>query len=352
MIARLQAIRKHDIREDVPMQKKRTAALTSAIMRAVRLCLGFVVLVCACPLASNAQDWPAKPVKIVVAFAPGGTADLFARMLAAEMSNTFKQQFYVENIAGSAGAIGSLQASRAQPDGYTLLLGGAGPLLTSPAINPNVGYDTLRDFTHIGMIAGDGYVLGANAASSLKTFADVKRVGGQKPLSAGSPGAGSLGHLIIEQIKRKAGVQLQHVPFRSAGESMSAVLGNHVDLSIQTFSSAGEQVRSGKMTGLAVTSTERVAAFKDAPTFTELGLSDVGGVAWFWLTAPARLPPDIVGKLNTEVRRIVKMPETRRRFDNDALVTMDIDAEALTAVIAKEVATWGPLAKEIGLRVQ
>jgi tripartite-type tricarboxylate transporter receptor subunit TctC len=334
------------------MNEKRTAAFSTPVMLAVRLCFGLTVLIGAGTQACRAQDWPAKPVKIVVAFAPGGTADLFARLLAAEMSNTFKQQFYVENIAGSAGAIGSLQASRAQPDGYTLLLGGAGPLLTSPAINPNVGYDTLRDFTHIGMIAGDGYVLGANAASSLKTFADVKRVGTEKPLSAGSPGAGSLGHLIIEQIKRKAGVQLQHVPFRSAGESMSAVLGNHVDLSIQTFSSAGEQVRSGKMTGLAVTSAERVTAFKDAPTFTELGLSDVGGVAWFWLAAPAKLSPDIVGRLNAEVRRIVKLPETRRRFDNDALVTMDVDAAALTAVIAKEVATWGPLAREIGLRVQ
>jgi tripartite-type tricarboxylate transporter receptor subunit TctC len=311
-----------------------------------------LALACAWPQAVRAQEWPSKPVKIVVAFAPGGAADLFARMLAAEMSVTFKQQFYVENIAGSAGAIGSGQVARAAPDGYTLLIGGAGPLLTSPAINPNVGYDTLRNFTHIAMIAGDGYVLISNPSSNLKTFADVRREGGQKELSAASPGAGSLGHLIIEQIKRKANVQLGHVPFRSAGESMTAVLGNHVALSIQTFSSAGEQVRSGKVLGLAVTSAERVAAFKDAPTFTELGLGEIGGVAWFWLTAPAGLPADVVGKLNAEVRRIVKLPATRQRFDNDALVTMDIDSAALTAVIAKEVATWGPLAKDIGLRVQ
>ena len=240
----------------------------------------------------SAQAWPAKPVKIVVAFAPGGAADLFARILAAEMSTTFKQQFYVENIAGSAGAIGTGQVARAAPDGYTLLIGGAGPLLTSPAINPNVGYDPLRDFSHIAMIAGDGYVLIANAASPLKTFADVKQAGSKEPLSIGSPGAGSLGHLIIEQIKRKAGVQLSHVPFRSAGESMTAVLGNHVALAIQTFSSSGEQVRAGKVIGLAVTSPERVPAFKDSPTFTELGLPDVGGVAWFWLAAPANVSPD------------------------------------------------------------
>ena len=133
---------------------------------------------------------------------------------------------------------------------------------------------------------------------------------------------------------------------------MTAVLGGHVDLAIQTFSSAGEQVRGGLVSGLAVTSAERVPAFKDSPTFSELGLSDIGGVAWFWLAAPANLPADIVGKLNSEVRRIVKLPETRKRFENDALVTMDVDAAALTAVIAKEAATWGALAKDIGLRVQ
>jgi tripartite-type tricarboxylate transporter receptor subunit TctC len=302
--------------------------------------------------AAQAQDWPSRPVKIVVAFAPGGAADLFARLLAAEMSSTFRQQFYVENIPGSAGAIGSAQAARARPDGHTLLIGGAGPLLTSPAINPNVGYDTLRDFTHIAMIAGDGYVLISNPTSGPKAFADLKQLGGQNAPTVGSPGAGSLGHLIIEQIKRKAGIQLAHVPFRSAGESMTGVLGGHVTLAIQTFSSAGEQVRAGKVTGLAVTSSERVAAFKDTPTFAELGLRDVGGVAWFWLAAPANLPADIVGKLNSEVRRIVKLPETRQRFERDALLTMDVDSAALTGVIAKEVATWGPLAKDIGLRVQ
>jgi tripartite-type tricarboxylate transporter receptor subunit TctC len=288
----------------------------------------------------------------VVAFAPGGAADLFARLIAAEMSKTFKQQFYVENIAGSAGAVGSAQASRAQPDGYTLLIGGAGPMLTSPAINPNVGYDTLRDFTHIGMIAGDGYVLIAKQGSEFKTFADVQRVGATIALTTGSPGGGSLGHLIIEQIKLKTGIKLQHVPFRSAGESMTAVLGGHVNLAIQTFSSAGEQVRGNLVAGVAVTSAERVPAFRDAPTFAELGLADIGGVAWFWLAGPANLPGPIVGKLNAEVRRVVKLPEIRKRFDSDSLVTMDIDAVALTALIAQQVATWGTVAKAIGLRVQ
>src|ERR1700674_2905048 len=222
------------------------------LLKAAAFGLVLVAAALASTSALPAQDWPSKPVKIVVAFAPGGTADLFARLLAVEMSSTFKQQFYVENIAGSSGAIGSGQITRALADGYTLLIGGAGPLLTSPAINPNVGYDTLRDFTHIAMIAGEGYVLVANPASDLKTFADVTRWGRRTALTIGSPGTGSLGHLIIEQIKLKTGMSLQHVPFRSAGESMTAVLGGHIQLAIQTFSSAGEQMRAGKITGLAV----------------------------------------------------------------------------------------------------
>jgi len=303
-------------------------------------------------LVAEAQDWPSKPVRIVVAFAPGGTADLFGRLLATEMSTTFHQQFYVDNVPGSAGAIGSGQAARARPDGYTLLIGGAGPLLTGPAINANVGYDPLRDFAHVAMVAGEGYLLAAAATSDLGTFADVQRLGATRALTVGSPGAGSLGHLIIEQIKRKAAIELQHVPFRSAGESMTAILGGHVDLAIQTFSSTGEQLRAGKVVGLATTAGERVPAFKDTPTFAELGFHDITGVAWFWLAAPAGLPADIVSRLNAEVRRIVRLPETRQRFERDALITMDLDPAALTAVISREVGTWGALAREIGLRVK
>ena len=321
-------------------------------LKATGFAAALVAVVLSSALASFAQNWPTKPVKIVVAFAPGGAADLFARMLTAELSKTFRQQFYVENIAGSAGAIASGQVSRALADGYTILIGGAGPLLTSPAINPNVAYDTLRDFTHIAMIAGDRQVLVSNPASDLKTFADVTRLGRQNALTIGSPGTGSLGHLTIEQIKRETGISLQHVPFRSAGESMTAVLGGHIQLAIQTLSSAVEQMRAGRVIGLAVTSSERVPAFKNLPTFAECGLRDVGGVAWFWLAAPANLSADIVAKLNNEVRRILKLPDIRRRFESNALVTMNVDSAALTAFIAQEVTTWGLLAKEISLRVQ
>src|SRR4249920_2148793 len=154
-----------------------------------------------------AEDWPARPVKIVVAFAPGGSADQFGRLLAAELSAAFKQQFFVENRAGNSGAIGSAQVARAEADGYTLLIGGSGPHLTGPAINPNIGYDPLKDFTHIAMIGADSYAWAANPALGVKSIADLvslAKTRRQNPITSSSPGPGSLGHLLIEQFKRKA----------------------------------------------------------------------------------------------------------------------------------------------------
>jgi tripartite-type tricarboxylate transporter receptor subunit TctC len=315
------------------------------------LCLS-ALAVLALPVGASADGWPVKPVKIVAAFAPGGAADLYARMVAAELSATFRQQFYVENRPGSSGAVGSAQVTRAEPDGYTLLIGGAGPMFTGPAVNPNIGYDPLRDFTHIAMIAGDGYIISAGPDSDIKSFADMMRIARQGPVTCGSPGAGSLAHLIIEQLRRDLKINLQHVPFRSAADSLTSLVGNHVGLSIQSFSSVGEQIRAHRVVPIAVTDRARAPGFPDVPSLGELGYPDIGGVAWFWLAGPANLPPAIVMRLNAEVRRIVTLPDIARRFEADALLTEDLDPEALNRVIAKRVAMWTALARDIGLKVQ
>ena len=145
---------------------------------------------------AEAEDWPKKPVKIVVAFGPGGTADILGRIVASELSLALGQQFYVENKPGNSGAIGSGQVVRAEPDGYTLLIAGAGPHLVGPAVNPNIGYDTLRDFSHIAMIAGDSFMLAASPALGVKSFADLVQLARTTPVTCGSPGTGSQGHLV------------------------------------------------------------------------------------------------------------------------------------------------------------
>jgi tripartite-type tricarboxylate transporter receptor subunit TctC len=322
--------------------------LTSAI----RIVLTVVAAMLGWHSVALAQDWPTKPVKIVVAFGPGGTADVLGRLLAAELSGALGQQFYVENRPGNAGALGSAQVVRAEPDGYTLLIGGAGPHLTGPAINPNIGYATMRDFTHIAMIAGDSFMLAASTSLGVKSFADLVKIAREKSVNCGSPGAGSQGHLVQLLINRAVGIKLQPVPYRSAAEAMTDLIGNHVALALQPAISVGEQVRAGKAVGLAVTSLERNPVFKDIPTFKELGYADVRGVAWFWLTGPKNIPAPIVAKLNAEVRKIIASPKIKEQFAKTALSTMDLDVAGLNRFLADEVALWGALAKEVGLKVQ
>jgi len=298
----------------------------------------------------HAQDWPAKPVKIVVPFAAGGSSDQLARLLAGELTTTFKQQFFIENRTGSAGAVGSAQVARAEPDGYTFVNAGSGPHLTGPAINSNIGYDPLNDFTHIAVEAADSFVLVAGSALGVKSVAELVALARTKPLTSASPGPGSLGQLILERFKRRAGVDIQHVPAPNSG--MNEVLGNHISLTMTTLLTAGEMIRSGKVVPLAVTSAQRHPAYPDIPTFAEQGFPDVRGETWFWLAGPKNLPASIVVKLNAEIRRLNKTAKMRAHFDQLALSTLDLDPAAVSKFVADEYAFWAPLAKEVGLTVQ
>jgi tripartite-type tricarboxylate transporter receptor subunit TctC len=311
---------------------------------------------CACVMAAispsqlHAQAWPTRPVKIVVAFSPGGSADQLGRLLAQELSMTFGQQFYVENKPGSSGSIGSAMVAHAPADGYSLLVAGSGAHLTGPAINPNIGYDPLKDFTHIAMIAADSFVVAANPTLGATSIPELVKLAHSKPLTSSSPGAGSLGHLILEQFNRRAGVDIQHVPSPNSG--MLDVLGNHISMSFTTLLTAGEHIRSGGMVGLAVTSSERNPVYRTIPTFAEQGYPDVRGDTWFWLAGPKNLPGDIVTRLNQEVRRIVKLPRMQLYIEEMALMTRDLDPVEVTGFVRQEFAYWAPLAKEVGLTVQ
>jgi tripartite-type tricarboxylate transporter receptor subunit TctC len=308
------------------------------------------------PTSLQAQEWPSRPVKIVVAFAPGGSADQFGRLMAAELSSAFKQQFFIENRPGNSGTIGSAQVARAEPDGYTLLIGGSGPHLTAPAINPNVGYDPLRDFTHIAMIGADSYAWVANPALGVKSIAELvtlaksRKENRKDPITSSSPGPGSLGHLLIEQFKRKADIEILHVPAPNSG--VTDVLGNHISMTLTAMMTVGEQVKAGQLVALAVTSTERNPVFRSIPTFGEQGYPDVRGDTWFWLCGPRNLPNDVVNRLSETTRRIVKSPRIQEHFQKLALLSKDLDVPAVQDFIAEEYAFWAPLAKNAGLRVQ
>ena len=310
------------------------------------------LLIGATPASASAQEWPARPVKIIVGFAPGSSADQLARLFGQELSTAFKQQFYVEYRQGNSGSIAALDTARAAPDGYTLMMGGSGPHITIPTLHPKIGYDPMKDFTHIAMIAGDSYVLAANPALGVHDIAGLVRLAkaSAAPLTSSSPGPGSLGQILLEEFKRKAGIDITHVPAPDSG--LMEVLGNHINMTITVPLTAGEQIKAGKVVGLAMSSTKRDPAYPGIATFAEQGYPEVTGATWFWLTAPKKVPPPIAEKLNAEVRRILKLPRVRQYFERQALLSMDLDLAATNAFVGSEVARWGALAKTVGLTMQ
>src|SRR5580700_1293902 len=225
--------------------------------RLATLALAATALIATAVAPTSAQEWPTRSVKIIVAFSPGGSADQFGRLVAEELSETFGQQFYIEYHPGSSGTIGAALTARAAPDGYTLMIGGSGPHITSPVINPNIGYDPIRDFSHIAMIGADSFVLIASPGLGVNDLTGLAQRGHaeRSPLTFSSPGPGSLGELMMLQFARKAGIELVHVPAPNSG--LLEVLGNHIAMSMTGLLTSSEQIKVGKVVALAVSSTER-----------------------------------------------------------------------------------------------
>jgi tripartite-type tricarboxylate transporter receptor subunit TctC len=303
---------------------------------------------------THAQEWPNKPVKVIVPFTAGGSTDRMGRVVADELSRVFKQQFVVENRVGGGGTVGAGQVARAEPDGYTLVVGGYGPMVLGPSATPNIGYDPLKDFTHIAMIGGESYVLAAHSSLGVKTLADLIKLAQSRTTSinVGSPGVGTLGQLMVEQLRRKASaMNLNHIPYRGGAPLVADLLGNHVTVGAVPIASANEHIKAGTLTPLAVSSSERIAAVKDVPTFVEAGYPDIGGSIWFWLSGPKNLPAPIMEKLSKEVRRFIKTPEIQAQFERDILQSKDMTPAELNGFIADELKRWSSFVAEAGLKM-
>jgi tripartite-type tricarboxylate transporter receptor subunit TctC len=301
---------------------------------------------------ARAQDWPNRPVKVVVPFGAGGAADRLGRIAADHLSKAFKQQFYIENRVGAGGAVASKDVARADADGYTLLVGGSGPHIMGPAENPNIGYDPVGDFTHIAMIGGESYALSAQASLGVKTFKELIALskGRAEPINVGTPGAGSLGQLTIEALLLKKTANLNHVPYRGGAPLLTDFFGNHIPLASTPILPIIQHAAAGTIVPLGVTSTVRVAALKDVPTFEELGYPEMTGAIWFWLAGPKSLPAPLVARLNAELRSFIGSPETKAQFEKSALLSMDADSGALTRYIAGEIKRWTAFVEEKGVK--
>ncbi|HLB13913.1 MAG TPA: tripartite tricarboxylate transporter substrate binding protein [Burkholderiales bacterium] len=295
-----------------------------------------------------AQDWPARPVKIVAPFAPGGSADTLGRMVAEKLSVRLNQNFVVENRPGAGGVIGSEAVAKAPPDGYTLVVSGIASHVIAPAMNP-APFDPLKSFTHIALFGGPPVVFVVHPgleARNLDEFIGLSksRAGG---LSYGSPGQGTQGHLTAEILKAQSGANLTHVPYKGAALAMSDLMGGHIPAVSSTLTTAATQIKAGKARALALSSARRLPDFPDVPTFGESGYPELVATVWFSLSGPAGLPPAIVSKLNAEVRDALKLPEVRRRLESDGVEPNDLDAAAFTAFVRAEIERWTPLARAV-----
>src|SRR5262245_43436899 len=303
----------------------------------------------AAPVSS--QNWPDKPVKIIVPFGAGGSGDTLARVVAEHLSATFKQQFVVENRTGAGGMIGAQAIASSPPDGTTIGITNLSTLSLVPVINPSAPYHPLNDFTHIAYVAGAPVALAATPTTGVKTlkeFIDYANKLG-KPITFASSGVGSDGHLMGEAIALSTKIKVEHVPYRSTSQALTDVVAGHVAFCTFTLSSTAQFLRAGTLTGIAVTSPERMPDNPDIPTFKELGYPELVGTTWFSLSGPAKLPADIVQKLNTEIARIVALPDVQARLRRDGFIAQPMSPADFTKFVADENKRWKPLIEAAGL---
>lgn len=300
-----------------------------------------------------AQAWPAKPVRVVVPYAPGGTSDTLGRIVAKHLGEAMKQTFVVENRAGAGGAIGSDLVAKSAPDGYTLVVSGVGSHAIAPSLAKKFPYDPVKDFTHIALFGGPPNVVAIHPsvpAKNLKEFvayakADPGRV------TYGSPGNGTQGHLFGEYLKQLVKIEMAHVPYKGAGPAVSDLMAGHISAVSTTFTTAAGQIRAGKVRPLAISSKSRLPDFPDIPTFAELGHPELVATTWFSLSGPPGMPNEIVQRLNTEVRRILQLPEVKEKLRSEGIEPGNLDPQATSAYIAAELKRWAPVVRSSGAQV-
>jgi tripartite-type tricarboxylate transporter receptor subunit TctC len=300
----------------------------------------------------SGQAWPTRPVRVIVPFAPGGTADTLGRLVAQRLSENFGQPFVAENRAGAGGMLGTEMIARSAADGYTLGVTGLGPLPVATALAAKPPYDPLSDFTHIALFGGPPSVLAVHPSLPARDLAQFVALARARPgaINYGTAGNGSTGQMLAELFRRAAGIRIQHVPYKGAGGAVIDLVAGHVQAASVTLIAVSGQIRAGRARALAMSSAARLAEFPEVPTFREAGYPELVASVWFSLSGPSGLPADIVAKLNLGVRRILQLPDVRERLRPEGIETNALDARGFANFVAAEVKRWTPLVRESGAR--
>jgi tripartite-type tricarboxylate transporter receptor subunit TctC len=304
----------------------------------------FLVHVCAA--VSNAQDWPAKPVRIVSPFAPGGSSDTMGRILAERLSERFGQQFFIENRGGAGGLIGTAAVASAPADGYTFIISSIGTHVTSPAASANPGYHPIADFTHVAFAGGPPTVIVVHPSLGVRSFAELRAL---LKNSAGtpyvSPGPGTVGNLIAEFWAERDNFKLAHVAYKGSGQAMNDLVAGHVKMGSLTWTAARGQMRGGTILPLAVSSAQRMPEFPDVPTLKELGYPDLVVTTWFGIAAPTGLPYNILERMNVEVGVALESDGVRDRLVAEGFELARMSPTEMTGFVQAEIGKWGALTR-------
>ncbi len=303
-----------------------------------------------CAFTTHAQDakWPERPVKIIVPYSAGGSADTLGRIVAQGLTEAFKQPFVVENKAGAGGVIGSQLVAKSAPDGYTLVVSGVGSHVIAPAENPKA-FDPIRDFTHIAILGGPPLVLAVNSnypIIDLKSFTAYAK-SSKNGISWGSPGRGTHGYLIGESFEVATGTPMTHVAYKGAAPAVADLVAGHIPASFTTLSTASVHIQSGRLRAIAVTSSKRLADFPNVPTFAELGYPKLTALTWFSLSGPAGMQASLVDRINVQVRKIMYGKQAQEELAKASMETFDWDVPRFNQYVVDEIKRWTPMVKRI-----
>ena len=303
--------------------------------------------------AAQAQTWPTKPLRIVVPFAPGGSTDIFARLLGERMSTVLGQPVVIDNRAGAAGNIGADAVAKSAPDGYTLLMATTGVMAINQALYKNMSYDAAKELDPVVFVASITNVLIVSAESTLKNAADVLAMAKQSPgkLSFASSGAGSSTHMSAELFKTMAGVDLLHVPYKGSGPAMLDLIAGRVSLMFENMPGAVPHMKAGRVRALAQTGQKRSPALPEIPTVAEAGVKGYESLSWSGIALPAGAPKDVMARLNREINAILAQAEMRQKLGEQGAEAVGGSPEAFAQHVRQERDKWAGVVRAAGIVV-
>ena len=304
-------------------------------------------------LPAAAQDnFPSKPIRLVVPFVPGGVTDSSGRLIADALGKRLGQQVVVDNKPGASGNIGTAQVVQAAPDGYTLLLAFDGTMVINPHVFAKVPFDTLKDFASVGKIGNAQLILVANMALPVKTLQDVVALSKTQPLAYGTSGIGGTPHIAGEMLAQRTGARLEHVPYKGGGQAISDGIGGAIPLVYTAVAGAQGHVKAGKLRPIAVSSAQRSSSLPDVPTFAESGVPDFVADSWVGILAPAKTPPAVLAKLNTELNAVLNDPAVRERLAVLGIEPTPGTPEQFRQQMVKDLTAYGPIVKSAGIKLE